>query len=196
MATRSYKTIFSPLWGKPLDVPGFVSVEDMRQVGDWGLVEMRIRYNDAQLHTVTRLQFTSSVEVVGVDDPDAVEVGLITMTGGMDRYISYRATELPEPPHSTPKTLVVRGALSNELDFYVKGLVSVDEVRVVDDWWGVEVFVTYHPLPESPVEHVRVHAGDIEPVTAVGGTSLGTIHSDQHGWRHVYYTHTPVPDVE
>ncbi|GAB4582299.1 hypothetical protein [Nocardia sp. IFM 10818] len=201
MTIRTSVLLISPFWGKPLHIPGFVRIEKIEPLEDptwYGLSKVYVQYDTDHAATVSTVEFVAQVEpivpVLTVPSPTdtVIPLGRLALIGGSDRYVGYRVegTAAQQPK----RTLVVTGSLFGEVDFYVPGLVSIDEIRVVGDFFDSEIYVTYNPVAGATVEHVRVMSGDLDPIdlSGVNGVPLGRIHDAKAGWRHIHYTHEPV----
>ncbi|WP_067532059.1 hypothetical protein [Nocardia crassostreae] len=201
MTIRTSVLLHSPFWSKPLHIPGFVRIEKVEPLEDptwYGLSKVYVQYDTDQAATVSTVEFVAQVEpivptlTVPTPTDTVIPLGRVPLVGGSDRYIGYRV-EVPAA-QQTKRTLVVTGSLFGEVDFYVPGLVSIDEIRVVGDFFDSEIYVTYNPVADAAVEHVRVLSGDLDPIdlSRVNGVPLGRIHDAKAGWRHIHYTRTPL----
>ncbi|MFJ4652700.1 hypothetical protein ACIP5Y_15675 [Nocardia sp. NPDC088792] len=193
---RITTVLYSPMWTqKPLHIPGFITVQALRQVSDFGMAELDILYEDTQATTVTTVTFTGNYSPIQ-PAPGLSWLGTIMVGGWQPWYVGY--TTSTAPITDQPRTLVLTSQLAGEIDAFVPGLVSVDQIVPVDEYFKVAIYITYNPTGTTAapvtVSSMRFLSGDLDPVNVSGvhGVQLGTVTSPQFGWRHVYYTATPV----
>ncbi|MFE2956576.1 hypothetical protein [Nocardia tengchongensis] len=171
-------------FGAQFYIPGFVRIDEMRQISEYGGAELYVVYDDTKLGEVAQVTVGNRSDGPPPEGqtPPAVGLGKIH-TVGVSSYIYYQAA--PAPNWHNEKTMVVTGRPFN-LEFYVPGFIAIDKIRQVDDGGSVQLFVRYN-TNINEIHHISVAAVGPDRELPAGAVDLGLIHPYE-SWVYVHYT--------
>ncbi|MGW2664150.1 hypothetical protein ACWCW7_24580 [Nocardia tengchongensis] len=177
-------------FGAQFYIPGFVRIDDVHQIDEYGNVELSVVYDDAKLGQVAQVTLGNRTDGPPLDGqtPPPVALGKLRYIGGW-LYIFYYAQ--PAPNWQNEKTMVITGR-AHDLEFYVPGLVAIDKLRQLDDYGNIQLFVRYNTANINQIHHISVTTVGPDRELPAGAVDLGLIHP-YGSYLYVHYTDTIVP---
>ncbi|MFE5290220.1 hypothetical protein ACFRAQ_35155 [Nocardia sp. NPDC056611] len=187
--------------GMQIYVPGYVEVDEMRQISDMGIVELYVRYDDTNLDEIYLVSLHPNVDAP-LEVPGWIELGKIFIRGGQYAYMYVEKYLMPPvvPPGLPAYLPVELRAMTLVGDVYnfrapIPGFVRIDKVRQVGnaDSLKFEFHVVIDINKRSEVGNlvVSLQADPVSP-TDTDHTVLDVVDLNG-GWQYMTYTYTPVP---
>ncbi|MEV0759511.1 hypothetical protein [Nocardia sp. NPDC050435] len=176
--------------GSEIHVPGFVRIDEMRQIDEYGRAEFYVVYDDADLDTVYQVGISNRSD----GPPQQLQeplypLGKARSLGGSWSYTYYWVT--PAPTWQIEKTIVFTGRPWN-MTFYVPGFLGIDGVRQVEkNSDQIDVVVRYNAA-SNEVHKLHVEVSGSNRELPPGTIDLGLIYP--YGlWRYIRATHEILP---
>ncbi|MGQ4601535.1 hypothetical protein [Nocardia sp. R6R-6] len=121
--------------GMDIYVPGFVRIDEIRQIGDTAQVEAYVQYDDTNLTEVYQVTVTFNPDAP-ISNPDWTPMGKIFLQTGQFAYVyfyKYLLPPVPPGPHeNTLRVMKVSGDIWN-LEAVIPGFVRVDQFRRIGE---------------------------------------------------------------
>ncbi|MFI9506942.1 hypothetical protein [Nocardia sp. NPDC052566] len=172
-------------------IPGFVRIDEFRQINNRGDCEFDIVFDDTKVHEVTEVRIktdSSSPEL----PPNAYDkrLGTIRIASGTIHYLYWFGQVVP-PEYDGVSVMVVAGT-PDRLDFYVPGFMRIDHYRQLEDE-RVELHVVYDPKRTSEIHHLAFRTWDNDPDPVPSPSTLGIYYRRAYGgWSYLRYEDTIV----
>ncbi|MFG1790413.1 hypothetical protein [Nocardia sp. NPDC049149] len=179
-------TLRGHAWVTELAIPGFVRIDEMRQVGEYGEVDIYVIYDDTKLHEVHNVLITNNGRAPLPSRSGAQPLGKFFITsdafysdGGWIFSYYYSSVAEPLAPGSPNalKTMVVYGTPGGMgMQFYVPGFVRVDKMRQVGAGDQFELYVVYDRTKLTEIHRMKLNWGDQNPNVQPGKLKLDIVY--------------------
>ncbi|RDI65782.1 hypothetical protein [Nocardia pseudobrasiliensis] len=133
-------------------IPGFVKIDEMRQIGDNGLCEFVIVYDDTKLDEVSEVLLSGDYYPMRPNALD-IRLGTVHLANGSRFYVYWYARPVPQPDSDGISVMVVADTM-DRLDFYVPGFLRVDHFRQLADE-RLELHIVYDPKRTNEIHHLK-----------------------------------------
>ncbi len=150
-------------------IPGFVKIDEMRQIGTDGRCEFVIVYDDTKLNEVSEVLLSADYYPMRPNALD-MRLGTVHLANGSRFYVYWYARPVPQPDTDGASLMIVTDTM-DRLDFYVPGFLRVDHFRQLEDE-RLELHIVYDAKRTHEIHHLKFRS-DFAPDPTPSPTTVG-----------------------